>query len=337
MNNMSKTATFIMPHWRDGSELSKRHLDETISSIKNQTDEGWQLVIVDDASPSESARKYLNKIKDSLSGKVHIIRCSQNRGAGSARNVGVEWAYKNGSPFVLFCDADDVMSSNRLECVRDVFSRSPTASVVYHPFTIIDENSSNVPEESVTPNIMETIATLKSEPPQGRNVWVAIGTKTGYINLTSATSVVTDLAYRYPFPDERISEDSNTWMRYAAAGDDFVFEDKAQIFYRIPQGTAGSASRSREGGKDSFYAGKVRVDQDGFIRAMEIAVTRETIDLAERDTFMIGFYLKLGETVYNEDQVTLAQDQLAKAIRISPEITRELVKKNGHDYWAKIN
>lgn len=327
------TATFIIPHWSDGSDRSFEIFEETLESIFRQTDTDWNMVIIDDCSP-EKAINRLRKIQFRQPKKIHLIENTINRGAGACRNIGVAWAMEKLSPFVLFCDSDDISSESRLHVVRSIFDRSPRASVVYHPFKIIDEYSNLVELDSVTPNILETIEVLENSPPQGNNVWIDIATKTGYINLTSATSVRTMLAYQYPFPSERVSEDSNTWMRYAAGGEEFVFSRDAHVHYRIPQGSAGSASRSREGGKSAFYEGKVRVDSDGFTRAMEIAVTKQSIDLERRDYYQIGFYLKLAETVFNEDQNDLALELLQKAKGISCELTSLLVRENGHSYWA---
>jgi hypothetical protein len=79
-------------------------------------------------------------------------------------------------------------------------------------------------------------------------VWIAIGTETGYVNHTSSTAVRTDVALAHPFPDERVSEDAHTWLRYSAGGARFAYLDAPWSAYRATTDEAGSSSRTREEG-----------------------------------------------------------------------------------------
>jgi glycosyltransferase involved in cell wall biosynthesis len=216
MDIKNGTATFVMPHWSEGDEASKKYIDETIDSIIAQTDDNWQLIIVDDLSPSEEIKKFLETLKDKAPGKIHIIYSDKNQGPGVCRNIGIDWAAEQGSPFVLFNDADDISHKDRLKISRQILAEDSDATVVYTTFDVIDENSNVVPREKLSPSIIEIIDSHKGNPPQGENAWIAIATETGYTNLTSATTVRIDAAKDYPFPPAKVSEDSHTWMRYAA-------------------------------------------------------------------------------------------------------------------------
>lgn len=329
-------ATFVMPHWRAENVDSLKHLNETLEKIFNQTDPNWQLIIIDDLSPSMEARAYLDKLEAEHRGKVFIIKKDTNNGPGYCRNLGIKWAYQQKSPIVLFNDADDISDINRLKEAREIFIRDPGASVVYSTFKVIDEDSNIVPMANLTESIVEILEGHQGEPPQGENAWIDIGTEKGYTNLTSATVVRTELAYKYPFPPEKVSEDSNAWMRYSAGGGKFVYCGKIPTLYRIPQHTAGSSSRTREGGKHGFYIAKARVDTDGFTRACEIALTNGKIKVEQRDDLLIRFYLKLGETLYRENEHDLAQEQVEKAKLIDKEITKKIIAKKKFDTWAKV-
>jgi glycosyltransferase involved in cell wall biosynthesis len=336
MDFKNGTATFVMPHWRDENDISKKHLDETLEHIFNQTDPNWQLVIIDDLSPSMEARAYLDEIKAKHPDKIFIVKKETNNGPGYCRNFGIKWAFEHGSPIVLFNDADDISDVRRLEVTRKIFVEDPEASVVYSTFKVIDEDSTIVPMENLTESIVEILEGHQGNPPQGENAWIDIGTEKGYTNLTSATVVKTELAYKYPFPPEKVSEDSNAWMRYSAGGGKFVYSGEIPTLYRIPQHTEGSSSRSREGGKHGFYIAKARVDTDGFTRACEIALTNGKIKLEQRDELLIKFYLKLGETLYRENEHDLAQDQVEKAKLLDKDITAKVIKAKGFDSWAKM-
>jgi glycosyltransferase involved in cell wall biosynthesis len=328
-------ATFVMPHWRNENDITKRYLDETLDAIFKQTDPNWQLVIIDDLSPNKEAVAYLDEIKSKFPNKIFIIRKDTNDGPGYCRNLGITWAYEHKSPIVLFNDADDISDHRRLEVARKIMVADPEATVVYSTFKVIDEDSRVVPMEKLTQSIVEILEGHQGHSPQGINAWIDIGTEKGYTNLTSATVVHTELAHKYPFPPEKVSEDSNAWMRYSAGGGKFVYSGEIPTLYRIPQNTAGSSSRSREGGKHGFYIQKARVDTDGFTRAVEIAITNGKIKVEQRDELLVKFYLKLGETLYRENELDLAQDQVKQAMFVSHELTRKIIQQKGFQGWAK--
>jgi hypothetical protein len=327
-------ATFVIPHWRDENDVTKKYLDETMETIFNQTDSNWHVVIIDDLSPCKEAVDYLEEIKAKASEKITIIKSPTNNGPGYCRNLGIRWAYENNSPMVAFIDADDLSDLKRIEVARKIFVENPEASVVYSTFKVIDENSKEVEWDKLSGSIQEIIEGHQGNPPQGPNAWIEIGTEKGYTNLTSATVVKTDLAYKYPFPAEKVSEDSHAWMRYSSGGNSFVYNGEIPTLYRIPQDTAGSASRTREGGRRAFYETKIRVDHDGFSRAIEIAITNGKIKVEQRDELMIKFCLKLGETMRREDAIDLALGEVKKAAQINVELTKTWVEKMGFAAWA---
>lgn len=333
-------ATFVMPHYRTDNTQTKVYLDETLKSIFDQTDKNWQLVIIDDLSPCQEAKDYLKEVQaKNPDKKIHIIFKETNNGPGYCRNMGIKWAYEHNSPIVLFLDADDLADPRRLEVARKIFVSDPEASVVYSTFKVIDENSKIVPMEKLTQSIVEILEGHMKNPPQGINAWIEIGTDKGYTNLTSATVVKTELAYKYPFPPEKVSEDSHAWMRYSAGGGKFVYSGEIPTLYRIPQNTAGSSSRSREGGKHGFYVAKARVDTDGFSHAIEIAVTNGKIKPGDRDELMVKFHIKLGHTLARENEMDLAAEQVAKAVAINKELAKKVVAERGFagEAWAKIS
>jgi glycosyltransferase involved in cell wall biosynthesis len=338
MDFKNGTAAFVMPHWSRGDEAAVRYLDETVQSLLDQTDSNWKLIIVDDLSPSEEAKANLKRVQALHPDKISLIFNGTNNGPGYCRNTGIQWAKEQGCPFVIFIDADDLSDKKRVEVARKIFIKDPSASVVYTTFKVIDEHSNIVPEAKLSPSIMEIINSHKGNPPMGPNAWVEIGTTKGYTNLTSATAVKTDIASAFPFPPEKVSEDSHTWLRYSAGGDSFVYTAEGPTLYRIPQDTAGSASRTREGGKHGFYLTKARVDEDGFKEAVRLGVANKKVTAAEGDKLMIKFYIKLGDTMAQEQEMDIAEAQIAAAAAISKELTVALVKEAGFagQAWAQV-
>jgi len=254
-----------------------------------------------------------------------------NRGAGAARNVAIEHAAGRDSAFVLFLDADDLAGRERLARVREAFGRRPAPGVVYSTFDVIDPAGHTVPPEGMTGSIAEVIEEHRNGPPEGPEAWIAIGTETGYVNHTSSTAVLTDVALAHPFPDERVSEDAHTWLRYSGGGARFAYIDEPLSAYRTTVDEAGSSSRSREGGKHGFYVAKARVDADGFRCAIELALARGAIERAEIAELWVGFRVRLALTLAREELFALAAEQLSAARAISEVATERSLDRHG---WA---
>jgi cellulose synthase/poly-beta-1,6-N-acetylglucosamine synthase-like glycosyltransferase len=325
MNLQDDFATFVMPHWFEHPESGRRYLDITLSAIFNQTDQNWRIVLIDDGSSDERSRRHLAQLQQDHRDKIHVIFKETNDGPGVCRNLGVQWAYEQRSPFILFNDADDPPAPRRMEVVRRVFAERPETGVVYSTFRVIDQDGREIPLAEMTPSVAEVIEAHRRHPPQGDNAWIAIGTETGYVNHTSSTAVRTDLAIQFPFPPERVSEDSHTWFRYSAGGGPFVYVDEPLSTYRNTRDVAGSLSRAREGGKRGFYATKARVDTAGFREAMEIALANQQIQPDQAKELLINFYLRLGQTLAREGHPRLASDQFQAALAVSPSLTQQLI------------
>jgi len=326
------TAVFIMPHWSNGgSGLEKEWLNKTLETIKNQTDPNWKILIADGNSPSTEAKDYLRQLEKEFNGKLEVIFMPHSDGPGHARNIAIEKAYTDGHPFIVFLDADDLADSKRVEVTRKLFLENANAGVVYSTFSVIDEHGVIVPRNKLSQSIVEILESHDTAPPQGKDTWIKIATETGYTNLTSATSVRTEIAHTYLFPPEKVSEDYYTWLVYSASGAEFVYTPDTPTCYRIPQNTEGSVSRSREGGKAGFYATKCRVDEMGFLAASAIALDRKTITAEQKTKLYIKFLLKEAETMGREEQFELAKTCYAKAVELDKSLCASLVKELGFE------
>lgn len=323
----NKFATFIMPHWRNGDEQSRVYLDEAVYSVEKQTDSNWHLVIIDDCSPCEDAIKYLDQIKERIGDKVTIIKLKENSGSGIARNKGIEWAYKNNSPIILFLDADDVCHPKRLETVRAHFVQNPEVNVVYSTFEVIDEHGEKVAYDNIDPAIREILDGHKEKVVEGENAWLQIAIEKNYTNLTSSTAVRTDIAYKTPFPDVRVSEDAHTWLRYGAHKGIFVYDESIPSLYRIPT-TSKSASASRER-LENFCARKVEVDTDGFFKAMEISLENGNIKEEDRNECIVRFYIKLAESMKYAGAEELKTELIEKAMTLNRGLSEEILEEKG--------
>ncbi|OPZ89268.1 MAG: UDP-Glc:alpha-D-GlcNAc-diphosphoundecaprenol beta-1,3-glucosyltransferase WfgD [Firmicutes bacterium ADurb.Bin419] len=333
MDFSTGTATFVMAHWGNDNDKSRFYLEQAIDGIFKQTDTNWQIVIVDDMSPCAEAREYLKKVRERCPEKIQVIFKDTNDGPGVCRNTAIKWAYENGSPFILYNDSDDISHPERLEVVRREFVQNSQAAVVYSTFKVIDENNELVEEKYLTQSILEILEGHRENPTQGRDAWIQIGTEKGYTNLTSSTAVRTDVAYRYPFPAQIVSEDQHAWLRYSAGGGEYIYSPGIPSLYRIPQGKP-TVSRARI---KHYYEQKAAVDTDGFMEALRIAQEKGEF-WGDKDILLIKFYIKLGETLGRENQNKLAAEQVTKAACISLEKTKEILKSRNLQnlIWAKL-
>ncbi|MDD3337956.1 MAG: glycosyltransferase family 2 protein [Lachnospiraceae bacterium] len=83
---------------------AETYLAESVRSIWEQTFSDWELILVNDASSDRSG-----DMCDTLASqdeRIHVIHLEENRGAGHARNCGMELA---SGEYLTFMDADDTI------------------------------------------------------------------------------------------------------------------------------------------------------------------------------------------------------------------------------------
>lgn len=87
----------------------ERYLDECLDSIRNQTYERLEIIVVEDCSTDGSKTKLEPHLADP---RVRLIQHERNSGLSAARNTGIEVA--NGE-YVLFVDSDDAIAPTLVE------------------------------------------------------------------------------------------------------------------------------------------------------------------------------------------------------------------------------
>lgn len=118
--------TVVVPVY-DQAEL----LSEALESVANQTFERYEVVVVDDASPRSH-----ESVVASFGPEFRLVIHDRNRGAGAARNTGIEQA--NGE-YVAFLDADDMWRPEKLRRQCETLERSPSeVGLVYTGFVQYD-------------------------------------------------------------------------------------------------------------------------------------------------------------------------------------------------------
>lgn len=83
---------------------SSAYIEETLTSLRNQTFRAFEIICVNDGS-TDNTLEILKKWKESIDFPMHIVtQC--NSGVSKARNVGIELA---SGKYICFLDADDIL------------------------------------------------------------------------------------------------------------------------------------------------------------------------------------------------------------------------------------
>jgi len=111
----------IIPVYNQASKIGV-----CLQSIKNQTNQDYEIIIVNDGSV-DNIDEIVNEKKKMFSQKVVYI-VQENQGAPVARNRGRKEA---SGDYLLFCDADITMAPEMFEEMLQALQKNPSASYVY--------------------------------------------------------------------------------------------------------------------------------------------------------------------------------------------------------------
>lgn len=104
-----------------------RYLPEAVASVIAQSEPRWELVIVDDGSPDDTAAVAAELIAAHPGRAIRLVR-QQNRGLAAARNAGIA---AGAAPYVLPLDADDMLEPEFLAATAAVLDARPEVGFVY--------------------------------------------------------------------------------------------------------------------------------------------------------------------------------------------------------------
>jgi len=102
-------------------------IGETLDSIKNQSYNNWELIIVDDGS-DDGAQKIIETFRNSVEQKVKYFKNEFNKGPSATRNAAVSFA--NGNWFA-FLDGDDIWRKDHLKHLVNTALAKPECDLIY--------------------------------------------------------------------------------------------------------------------------------------------------------------------------------------------------------------
>jgi len=111
-----------------------RYVGAAIESVRAQTLQDWEFILVDDASEDGTPEVIQSYLQDP---RIHLVRLDHWSGLGTARNAGFQ---KAGSPFITMLDGDDAYLPDALELLVNAISQSPSdIGVVYGDHIRLDD------------------------------------------------------------------------------------------------------------------------------------------------------------------------------------------------------
>lgn len=125
---MSDLVSIIMPTYKCG-----RFICKSIESVKAQTYQNWELIIVDDCSGDGTVDLVLEYKK--LDDRIRIFQNATNSGAAVTRNTALRNAKGR---WIAFLDSDDLWEPSKLE-KQIKFMEENNYAFSYHEYVEIDE------------------------------------------------------------------------------------------------------------------------------------------------------------------------------------------------------
>lgn len=99
---MNELVSIVVPVYN-----AENYIESTVESVKNQTYDNWELILVENGS-TDGTVEILKNFRDE---RIHCIFAEGNIGAARARNLGVKNATGR---FVAYIDADDLWLEDKL-------------------------------------------------------------------------------------------------------------------------------------------------------------------------------------------------------------------------------
>ena len=94
---------------------SENHIERCITSVLNQTNKNFEIIIVDNYS-DDKPLEIINNLK---SNKIRIFNINNKGNISVSRNLGIKMAYGN---WIAFLDSDDFWSNDKIEVMEKKFS-----------------------------------------------------------------------------------------------------------------------------------------------------------------------------------------------------------------------
>ena len=202
------------------------YIAETLDSVFAQTETAFEVIIVNDGSPdTDELERALAPYRD----RIRYVP-QENRGAGAARNRGVQDAH---GEFVAFLDGDDLWLSDYLE-KQLKFAREGNYDLVYADALLFGKS----------PVAGKTY--MQTAPSEGPVTFVSLLRNDCNV-ITSGVVARRDALIEAGLFDEslRNAQDFEMWTRMAKRGARLAYQRKVLLRYRCRDGSLSGDEMNR--------------------------------------------------------------------------------------------
>jgi len=183
-------ASIITPSYN-----SSKYIIDTINSVKNQTFQEWEMIIVDDCS-KDNSREIIQE-EANKDNRIKLMKLKQNSGAAVARNT----AIKNASgKYIAFLDSDDIWHPEKLE-KQIKFMEENDYAFTYTKYQLMDQDGKLLDRTIDIPNEIDYHGLLKN---------TIIGCLTVVINKEKTGE--------FSMPEIRTRQDFALWLKILKRG-----------------------------------------------------------------------------------------------------------------------
>lgn len=116
---------------------SEQYIGETIASVRNQSYENWEMIIVDDCSTDQSADIVKKQMEEDA--RIHYYQNNENKGVAQSRNMAIKKAQGR---YLAFLDSDDIWMKDKLE-KQVTYMKQNEVGFCYSACKVIDERGND--------------------------------------------------------------------------------------------------------------------------------------------------------------------------------------------------
>lgn len=203
---------------------------QALDSAQEQTFDDTEIIVIDDASTDRTADLVAGRAR--TDSRIQLVRLEKNGGPAVARNAGL--AIANGE-WVALLDADDTMSSNRLE--RLLGEAAPQDVLVADNLALYDRHAGKIAKLGIHPRILGSGLRLDCEGYAARCKSDQVGAVDfGLLKPLVRASHLREHDLRY---DERIryAEDFRFFLNVLLAGGTLLIVPEAYYQYTERRGS----------------------------------------------------------------------------------------------------
>jgi len=193
---------------------SQDTITETITSILNQIENNFEVIIINDGS-TDNTVEVINNLK--LDKRFRVLN-QKNSGLSGALNTGIS---NSKGQFLAFIDSDDLWFPNKLSCIKSILSLNPSANFISSNASWFKYNDGVKNEGVINYNILD----LDIDPVIQVNIYNKF--------VTSSVVIKSELIEKIGFFDTNLkgTGDWDYWIRASRFGN-FICSPEVLVSYR---------------------------------------------------------------------------------------------------------